>query len=160
DRLVVPRSVRQPHPADPGARARRGLGLGQTFLAELCEGLLGLRELREAHPAQDLGRLRELDVAVVNDLDEVAPRVEEVEAAPRLDLDAGLLERAAGRLLVVDDEAEMPMSVGRLRPAFGERDELVADVDEGHASAASSELEVEDPSVELERLVDAADLER
>ena len=51
------------------------------------------------------------------------------------------------------------MRVGRLRPPLGERDELVAHVHEGHAAGAAAELEVEDAPVELERLLDVADLE-
>ena len=54
----------------------------------------------------------------------------------------------------------MAVPVRRLRPSFRERDELVADVDEGHAPGAAAELEVEDPAVELECVVDAPDLER
>jgi hypothetical protein len=90
----------------------------------------------------------------------VAPGVEEVEPAAGLEFDAGVCERLAGRLLVIDDEAEVAGSVRRLCSAFRERDELVADVDEGHARRAAAQLEVEDPAVELERVVDALDLER
>ena len=42
-----------------------------------------------------------------------------------------------------------------------ERDELVAEVDEGHARAAPAQLHVvEDPPEERDRLVDVADLDR
>jgi catechol 2,3-dioxygenase-like lactoylglutathione lyase family enzyme len=133
---------------------------GQPLLAELRERPLRFGEAVETHTAQDLGRLRELDVAVVDDLDVVAPGVEEVEAASRLDLGTRLFEGVAGRFFVVDDEAEVPLPVRRLRSAFRERDELVADVDERHARRATAQLEVEDPAVELERVVNALDLER
>ncbi len=89
----------------------------------------------------------------------VAPRVAEVEVAARRHLDAGLLESSARGLLVVDDEAEVAVRVGQLRPSLGERDELVAQVHEGHPAGAAAELEVEDAPVELERLLDVADLE-
>ena len=53
----------------------------------------------------------------------------------------------------------MAVRVGRLRPPLRERDELVAHVHEGHAAGAAAELELEDAPVELERLLDVADLE-
>src|SRR4029079_10801125 len=59
----------------------------------------------------------------------------------------------------VDDEPQGAVRVGRLRPPCGEREELVAHVHEGHAPGAATELEVEDAPVELERLLDVADLE-
>lgn len=134
--------------------------LGREALpAELREGRGALPEL-EAHAPQNLRRLRELNVSVLDDLDEVAPRVAEVEPAPAQDLHAGLLEGAARRLLVVHHEAEVAMVVGRLRAAFAERDELVAHVQEGHARGAPAQLEVEDSSVEGKRLPEVTDLER
>jgi catechol 2,3-dioxygenase-like lactoylglutathione lyase family enzyme len=51
-------------------------------------------------------------------------------------------------------------AVGRLCSTFGERDELVAHVDEGHAPGTAAQLEIEDPAVKLERFVDTPDLER
>jgi hypothetical protein len=50
--------------------------------------------------------------------------------------------------------------VGRLPSPLGERDELVADVDERHPAGASSQCQLEDATVEVERLLDVADLER
>ena len=101
-------------------------------------------------------RLRELDVPVVDHLDEVAPGVDEVVPA---NLDAGLPRELEGTLLVVDDEAEVTMSIGRLRAPGCERDELVADVDERHPTGAAAELHVEDAPVEAERLLDVVHLE-
>src|SRR5947199_131401 len=40
------------------------------------------------------------------------------------------------------------------------RDEVAADVDERQARRATAQLEIEDPAVEGERVVDALDLER
>src|SRR5438477_10882996 len=54
----------------------------------------------------------------------------------------------------------MALPVRWLRPPLRERDELVADVDDRHPRRATAQLEVEDPAVELERVVDALDLER
>jgi hypothetical protein len=65
----------------------------------------------------------------------VAPRVAEVVATH---LGASLPGGCESPLLVVDDETEMPVVVGGLAAALGERDELVADVDEGHAVPASA----------------------
>ena len=90
----------------------------------------------------------------------VAPGIEEVEAATRKDACAGFLQRAPSGIEIVDDEADVPVGVGLLGAAGRERDELVAHVDEGHASTAAPQREVEDPSVELERLVDVGDLHR
>jgi hypothetical protein len=88
--------------------------------AQLVERLLGLREV-EIHPLEDPICLRELDLVVLHDLDEVPARVAEVEASAGEDLDARLLERPLGCLLVVDDQSEM---LGLA--AFEEREELVA----------------------------------
>ena len=63
-------------------------------------------------------------------------------------------------LLVVDDEAEVTVVVRCLPPALGERDELVADVDECHAPGSAAKRELEDAAVELERLLDVPDLQR
>src|SRR5205085_8621965 len=75
-------------------------------------------------------------------------------------LHAGRLERAPGRLLVVDDEAEVAGLVGRPRAPPDEGDELVADVDERHAARAAAQPQVEEAAVELERAVDVVHLER
>src|SRR5262249_29430410 len=121
-------------------------------------GVLG--ELGQAHAAQHVGRLGELDVVVAHDLDPVAPRISEIEEAARQHLDLRRLERTARRLLVVDHQAEMAAIVGRLLAAFLEGDELVAQVDEGHGLALAAQLELEQPAVEGQRLLDVADLER
>ena len=68
-------------------------------------------------------------------------------------------ERPAGRLLVVDDEAEMARGVGRLRAPAREGDELVAHVHERHPWRAPAQRELEDCAVEGERLVDVSHLE-
>ena len=54
----------------------------------------------------------------------------------------------------------MAVLVGRLPAALGEREELVAHVDERHARCPAAQLEVEEPAVEGERLLDVAHLER
>src|SRR5215204_2288375 len=95
--------------------------------------------------------LRELDLAVLDHLDIVSPRIAEVDRVARLHGNTGILESATSRLLDVDDEAEVPVRVGWLRAAAREGDELIAHVDEGHAAAAPAQLELEDAGVERER---------
>src|SRR5262249_30184254 len=118
--------------------------LRQSLLAQLVQGLRTLLESLETHPGQHPRGLRELHVAVVDDLNEVAPGVAEVQAATGLDDRAHALQRGAHGVLVVDHEPEVAGVVGPLRPPGRERDELVADVDEGHRARASSQLQVED----------------
>ena len=107
---------------------------------------------------KDLGALRELDLLVGDDLDLVSPGVEERVAAE--DLYACLSRRRENSCLIVDDQAEVPRRVRALRASFGEREELVAHVDEGHPVHPATELQVEHPPVEVERLVDRVDFER
>src|SRR5205807_7256651 len=101
---------------------------------------LRLLEAVEAHCAQDVLRLRELDFAEVDDLDLVAPRVVEIETAS-VHRHAQLLQPLAHRCLVVDDEAEVAGLIGRLRASLRQRDELVAKVDERHTAAATAQFE-------------------
>jgi hypothetical protein len=76
-------------------------------------------------------------------------------------VDAVAPERVADRLLVVDDEPEVTGSIGLLRGRRGEREELIAHVDERHPTAvAAAELELEEAVVPVEGLLDVADLER
>jgi hypothetical protein len=78
-----------------------------------------------------------------------------------LDGDVGVLEGCSYVLLVVDDEPEVPGLVWRLGSSCCERDELIAQVDEGHRSPRSAaELELEEASIPGERFLDVADLER
>jgi hypothetical protein len=114
----------------------------------------------QIHRAQHFVGLRELHVSVVDDLDQIAPRIMEVEAAAER-RDAQLLQPRSHGFLVVDDQAEMALAVGRLRSARGERDELVAHVDERHAPSAASQLEIpEDRPPEFQHLIEVAHLER
>ncbi len=111
------------------------------------------------HAAQHVRRLRELDVVVADDLDAVAPGVAEVEEAARQRLDARLDQRVAHGLLVVDDEAEMTAVVGGLLAALLQRDELVAQIDEGRGLALAAQREIEQAAVERQGLFDVADLQ-
>lgn len=129
----------------------------EPFRAQLLESRVGLLQAGQAHPSEHLGRFRELDVGVRDHLELVAPGVDERVAA---DLQAGLRRGVYDPLHVVDHETEVAMAIGWVRRPRGKGDELIAEVDEGHPPGTSSQLEVEDPPVELERLLDVADLER
>src|ERR1700758_4366904 len=134
--------------------------LSQAPPAQLGLRTLALLQAADAHRLRDAGRLRELDVAVVDRLDVVSPRVAEVERGRVRDPDAGRIELGPEGLLVVDDEAEMAIGVRRLGPAAGERDELVAHVHESHGGALpAAQLEVEEAAVPGQSLVDVAHLE-
>ena len=119
---------------------------------------LGLRQPFEPHPAQHLGRLRELDLAVLDDLDRVAPRVDEAQVAVRLD--PRLEQRRPHRVGVVDHEPEVALPVRPGAMALREREELIAHVEEGHPGHPAAQLEAEQAPVEVERGVEIADLER
>src|SRR5215216_5984886 len=97
--------------------------VGKSLGTELRQRLLALLEAFEAHAAKDVLGLRELDLPVVDDLDVVPPGIAEVEVPAPRHLDAGVLKRAPGGLLVVDYEPEVAVCVGRLRPPLRERDE-------------------------------------
>ena len=146
---------RLPRCVNPEVYAR----LAEALLAQLGERLVGLGDL-DAHPGEHGGGLRELDLTVVDHLDPVAPGVGEVESAAGQDPGARSLQRHPRRLLVVDDEAEVPGIVRRLRAPLRERQELVAHVEERHPGDPPAELELEDRAVEAQRLVEVADLER
>ncbi len=130
---------------------------GEALVAQLLQRRLALLDL-DPHPTQDLRRLRELDLGVGDDLHLVSPRVEERVAAE--DLRARFACGRDHRRLIVDDEPEVAGRIRALGPSFGEREELVAHVDEGHPVHPAAQLQVEQSPVEVERLVDRAHFER
>src|SRR5258708_39114623 len=97
-----------------------------------------------------------MEVFVADDLDAVAPRIEEVEERTGNDLHAGVRERLLHRLLVVDDEPEVAAVIGALAAALLPREELVAQDAERVRLAATAQHEPEQLSVERQRLVDVA----
>jgi GTP-binding protein len=143
------------------SRAKRAAAsVGYSLLAELRERTLRLPEL-EAHAAQHALRFRELDLAVVDDLHVVSPRIAERAVRRARHVDTRSLERGAHRRLVVDDEAEVPLAIDVWCAVSRKREELVAHVDEHHLRAdAAAQLELEELPVPGERLVDVAHLER
>src|SRR5262249_25791701 len=125
--LVEDAEMRAAGPEHQDVRVLRR-SVGQALLAELCQRLLGLREV-EGDALEDAFGLRELDLVVLHELDQVPARISNVEEAPGEDLDTRALERFASRLLVVDHEPEMRLL--RARAALEEGDELVAHLEEG-----------------------------
>jgi hypothetical protein len=86
--------------------------------------------------------------------------VAEVERPGRLDRDALFAQTFPHGLFVINDQSEVPRPVGRLRPSGGDCDELVAHVDERHATdVTAAQVELEEPSIPGEGFVDVADLE-
>src|SRR6266540_1135598 len=149
----TPKSIASNRRPVPSAR-------GHALVAELPDRLLVFRQMREPHSAQHVRRFGELDIVIADDLDSVAPGVEEIEKRTGQRLDARGRERAAHGVFVVDHEAEMTAVVGRLGAALLQRKELVAQIDERRGLALAAQLELEQAAVEGQRLLDIADLER
>ena len=70
-----------------GRRIPRTCALADTLRAKLCERRLRLLEAVQPHRGEDLRRLRELDLAIVDDLEQVAPGVVDVQCGRRRDVD-------------------------------------------------------------------------
>ena len=96
----------------------------------------------QAHAAQDIGGLGELDVVVADDLDAVAPGIAEIQERPRKRIHACIEQLSADGFLIVDNKAEVTSVVGALAAAFLERDELIAEIDESRALALASQREM------------------
>ena len=77
---------------------------------------------------------------------------------PGKHLHAGFLERAAGGLLVVDDESEVRLLGAR--PPLEQGEELVAHAEKRGARDAAHRRGLEEVGVERDRLLDVVDLER
>src|SRR4051794_16872582 len=110
--------------------------------------------MRKAHAAQDLGRLGELQVAIFDDLDAVSPGIEKVHEISLQHRRPGRLRKLAHAAAVIDDEPEMALFVALLPLSLHQRDKLIAHIDEGATGTAPPQLEVENPAIEGERLLD------
>src|SRR5690349_12163210 len=110
--------------------------------------------MRKPHAAQDVRRLRELNVVVADDLDAISPRIVKVEERTRLRLDASIGKRLANCIFVIDHQPKVAPVVARLFAAGLQRKELVAQVDEGHAVMATAQGEIEQETIERQGLVD------
>jgi hypothetical protein len=85
--------------------AANGARLGRhTLVGELAEGRLGFVEL-EVHCAQDLRRFGKLNIAVLDDLDAIAPRIEKIEEWPRQQTPSRRFDPLPHARTVIDDEA-------------------------------------------------------
>src|SRR5215469_11248 len=122
--------------------------------------MLVLGEMSQAHSAQYIGGLSELDIVVADDLDAVAPGIAKIEEGPTNQRDTSGIERFAGRLLVIDDESDMTAIVGGLSSPLLQGDELVPQIDERHGVALAAQFECEETPVKRQRLFDVTDLQR
>jgi hypothetical protein len=87
-------------------------------------------------------------------------KIKEIEKAPRQRLNASFFQGHAHRLLVIDHQPEVPAIIGRLPAALLKGEELVAEIDESSIFALAVQLEVEQPAIKCQRLVDVADFDR
>src|SRR3984893_896595 len=99
-----------------------------------------------------------LDIRVLHDLHAVSPGISELHPSPWQDFGAGFLQLLSHLLLVVYHEATMALFVWRLSPTFGEGNELIAHVDEGHLRAPPPKREFEQAAIERKRRFDVPDL--
>src|SRR5262245_1704716 len=130
-----------------------------AFLRKLLDCFLVLGEMRQSHATQHVRRLAELNIVVADDLDAVAPWIPEIEKRAGQRFDTGSGQRLADRLLVIDHETEMAAVVGGLLPPLLQREELVAEIDEGRRLALAPKLEIEQAAVERQGRIDVTDLE-
>ena len=92
----------------------------------------------QAHAAENMRRLGELDVIVADDLDAVASRVEKVQKAPWQDIDACSGQGRSNSLFVIDHQPEVPTIVAGLLTAFLKSKKLIAQIDEGSVLALAA----------------------
>ena len=118
-----------------------------AFFGQFAPCLVGLVE-RQAHAAQHVRRLGELDVAVRHHLDAVPPGIEEVEERTIEQFAARGLDQRTHRTAVIHHQAEMARAVAMFAAGLRQVDELVAHVDEGVGLALAAQREVEDAAVE------------
>ena len=70
--------------------------------------------MRQAHAPQNVRSLGELDIVIAHDLDAIAPGVTKIQKRTVDRLDPRRPEGGARRLLVIDNEADMPAVIGGL----------------------------------------------
>src|SRR5262245_8026588 len=113
----------------------------------------------QSHATQNVGRLGELNIVIADVSDWVAPWMPKIEKRAGQRFHTGRGQRLADRLLVIDHEAEMAAVVGGLLTPLLQREELVAEIDEGRCLALAAEFEIEQSAVERQSRIDVADLE-
>jgi hypothetical protein len=130
-----------------------------ALLSELLPCLLALLQIK-AHRAQNLWRFRKLQVGIFDDLHAISPRVEEIKEASLEKFCARSLGELAHGRAIVHDEAEVPVRVSMRSRRFGQRNELIAHINEGMALTSASQRELKNLAVESERLLHVSDFER
>src|SRR5262245_47916417 len=110
--------------------------------------------MREAHSAQHVVRLGELDVLIGCDLDPISPGIEEIEKRTSQQLNTHVFQRAPDQVFVVHRDTEVPALVGTLVSALCKIDELIAEVNEGFGLAAVRDLELEEAPIKVQRFMD------
>ena len=143
----------------PAIQSRCQLGAMPFSLSSLIALSLFAR-CAKPHSAQHVGRLGELDIVVADDLDSIAPRIEEIEKRTRQRLDA----RAASALRTASLSSTTspkwrPSSAACLRPFCSARNWSPRSMN-AEVFALAAQLELEQTAVEGQRLLDVADLER
>lgn len=98
---------------------------------EFLECLFGLGQMK-AHAAQNIRCFGELQITVLNNLDPVAPWIEEVEELAIQHLGAGLDCEVARSAPIVDDKSEMPILIRTLMASPAQSNELIAHIDKCH----------------------------
>src|SRR4051812_6649945 len=101
--------------------------------------------------------LAKLDVGIGDDLDAVAPGIDEVEKRPVHHARAGGLRELTHPAAVVNHQPEMPLPILVRRLGFHQRQKPIAEIDEGLTVAAPAQAEVENASIEGKRLLDVTD---
>src|SRR5208282_2025745 len=122
-------------PTGTFARSMAGAPLRRhALLGQLAPGVFVLVEV-EAHRAQHLGGLGELDVGVFDHFDPIAPGVEKVQEGTGQQLTPRGLDPLAHARTIVDDEPEMAAPVFVRVGGLHHVDELVAELDERVAAS-------------------------
>jgi hypothetical protein len=106
-----------------------------------------------------MGRLGELDISVLHDLDAIAPRIEKVEEGSRQQLSACGFDSDANTRAIIDDQPKMPATILMWVWRFHEVDELVAELNKGVARPFPPQGKIKNLAIKVEGLLDIANLE-
>src|SRR5262249_14836064 len=125
-----------------------------AFVVKFLDCLFVLGKMQQPHPAQHIRRLGELYIIVADDLYTVAPRIEEIEELTGQRVHTRVRQRVADGVLVINHESKMTAVVRGLSTALLEREELIAQIDEGRGLAPAAKFEVEQATVNRQGLID------
>jgi hypothetical protein len=146
--------------ADESRREGNELFGRHALLGRFVSCALVLLQVREAHATQDIGGLGELDIRVVNDLYAVAQGSRKSRKGPSSKRTPAAWSALRAATLYRRRQDRMTAIVGRLFATLLERDELVAQIDEGHGVALAAQLEGKESTVERQRLFNVGNLKR